>query len=596
MTMMITKFHKLIGSKIFWTAFIILVVASFVLMYAPQVEQSGLFDKNAIAGMIDGKKVTHRDFELVRRELRALSDTDESEEEFDQRVWFAIAAQKKAKDLGVTISDKEVDENIRMFFTNRQTGQFDPRGYDQFIANQFGPGKHDLFERLLRDRLLEERVRMLAANNFLIAPSEIKQLYHTVNDEYTVEYALLDRAMVEDSVEVTEEQLKAYFDDNSEAYMLPEKVKVAFLRVPVTNYYDVATVTTNDITTYYEQNITSYSSTNKVFITDTNEVPLAQEQGPALTEATNRINAVLSALVNGEELPDYRSFTNEIVFTPMEEVSEEITQELAWTFAQKSANAYAEGLYAAMLPRRGKAGRTMISVAEEEKLESFTTDYFTFTNEIANVEEIATFTFARTAFGLETNLADRVSTPILGSNYVYVLYLDGKIAPALPTFEEVRGEVSEAAQTYHVGQALFNRAAEIRGALSKAMSSNTNFTHVASNYNLTVEAAAPFVLQTADPRFTDPITRVLMENVRNYEQGDVTEVLNAGADVLIGYIKQRKTADATDYATVSQEIRRQLQSIRLPAVAEDYDTFLKNQLGVESQLKYEIEEDDEEES
>ena len=244
-----------------------------------------------------------------------------------------------------------------------------------------------------------------------------------------------------------------------------------------------------------------------------------------------------------------------------------------------------------MLPRRGKAGLTIKEVAETDKLTHKSTDFFTVTNEIAGVEEIANFTFVRTAFSLQTNLVERVSTPIVGSNTVYVLSLADRIPPETPEFEQVKAEVAEQAQTYYVGQKLFEKATEIRDALTKAMTSNTNFAGVAANYSLSVTSAPPIVLQTVDMRCADPINRVIVENVRHYGKGDVTEVLNAGEDVLIAYIRDRKTADAASYATDSKGIRNELLRIRQPAVAADYEDYLKKELRIESNIKYETDEE-----
>jgi hypothetical protein len=153
MTMMITKFHKLIGSKIFWTLFIALVVVSFVLMYSPQIEQSGIFNRASAAGTVGGKSISYPQFDMMGKKLRAFSQNSESREEFDERVWHAFASQQKADELGIQVSDKDVSDYIKAIFSDRQTGQFSRPAYDNFIQNQFGPGKHDVFETLLKERL-----------------------------------------------------------------------------------------------------------------------------------------------------------------------------------------------------------------------------------------------------------------------------------------------------------------------------------------------------------------------------------------------------------------------------------------------------------
>jgi hypothetical protein len=62
MAMMISKFHKLIQSRILWGVFLIVIVFSFVIwgmVWPSEMEEA---DRINAAGMLDGEPVSHGEF------------------------------------------------------------------------------------------------------------------------------------------------------------------------------------------------------------------------------------------------------------------------------------------------------------------------------------------------------------------------------------------------------------------------------------------------------------------------------------------------------------------------------------------------------
>ncbi len=64
MTMMISKFHKLIQSRLLWGAILIIIVFSFVVWGMVWPSQMDEMDQVNAAGILDGEPVSHGEYRL----------------------------------------------------------------------------------------------------------------------------------------------------------------------------------------------------------------------------------------------------------------------------------------------------------------------------------------------------------------------------------------------------------------------------------------------------------------------------------------------------------------------------------------------------
>jgi peptidyl-prolyl cis-trans isomerase D len=85
------------------------------------------------------------------------------------------------------------------------------------------------FEADLKRQLLITRLRSIAAEGTVVSPAEIEREFNKKNEKIKIEYVKLLNDKLKSQVQVTPEDLQAYFKANSARYTVPDKRKMAIL-------------------------------------------------------------------------------------------------------------------------------------------------------------------------------------------------------------------------------------------------------------------------------------------------------------------------------------------------------------------------------
>jgi hypothetical protein len=609
MAMMITKFHRLIGSKIFWGLFITIISILFVFTFIPNTDGMNPFGigkpKND-AGILNGKPVSYPEYSSTQRNVSAINNLFNqrlTDRELEDRTWQRIASHQMASKLGMRISANDLQNSIAQNFSGPQG--YSPQAYGNFINQQFG-GQTNAFEALWADFLVESQLRNVAADQFLLAPSEIKELYHQVKDQFTVEYTILERDQAGE-VSVSDAELASYYEDHKDEFKTPEERSASYVAIAASNYVAAAQaeITDEQIQTYYDLNIGQFTVTDMVTkvqaaVTPTNALATATNAlatatnalataTNALATATNALATATNALTTATNA--VQATTNlveeigEIRIIPIDEARPAIMARLAGEGSRKKAAFQADGLFALTIPRGGQAPKDLAELAQADNLKLSTTGYIRVGAIVPDVEMAVFFEFSQAIFELSNAQGENISDPIVGSNYVYILRLDEVKAPEIPSLEEVKESMYIQAEKFYIGQALTEKAKALRDDIAKGLATNS-FSAVCSNLTLSVTSAPPYTIYSETPVELNNNQRLIMDSIGDYQQGEVTEVINAGENAIIAYLKERKTADALDYDTLAPEIQGELLRRRVDGVFKDFGTYLLDKAGLESKIVY----------
>ena len=126
MAMMISKFHKLIQSKVVWGAFAVLISVAFVGVYTPgaksRKEAAQDRQANQVAGKLFGEEVSRIEFGRAYQNIyvmytmmlgQAININEEIDVAFRKAAWQRLAALKKAGQLGITATPEQTIEMIQ---------------------------------------------------------------------------------------------------------------------------------------------------------------------------------------------------------------------------------------------------------------------------------------------------------------------------------------------------------------------------------------------------------------------------------------------------------------------------------------------------
>ena len=280
MAMMISKFHKLIQSRLLWGAFLIIIVFSFVvwgMVWPSDVEKA---ERANAAGTLDGQPVSQGEYRsaylstYLARALalgREVQSTPATDAALRQLSWQRLATLREVAKLGIVATDQELIGAIQSNFSETN-GTFDPRRYQAFLQNAIQPLGFTTaqFEQHLREEIQIQKLAHLIGRQAQVTPLEIRRTFDTLLDSFTVEYAAVLPADVEKDVAVSDDDVRKLYDADPAAFTIPEQRVVSYAAFPIADYpAETNEIADDAVQDYYELHVADFTTTE----TDTNGQP-----------------------------------------------------------------------------------------------------------------------------------------------------------------------------------------------------------------------------------------------------------------------------------------------------------------------------------
>lgn len=558
MAMMISKFHKLIQSKVVWTAFAILISVAFVGVYTG-AKNSGSQQNNkaasSVVGRLYGEEVTLAEYNQAYRFTyvmysmmagRPLENTKEIDDIVRQSAWQRIATVMKAEEMGLSATPDQVVEMItsQPLFQNRQTGAYDATAYNGFVSGflpRFGMNAK-AFEIMMAENVMISKASSAAAQGALVTEDEVKKAFHLYNDKITVEYAAIPRSLA-GTPDVTEEEAKAYFEKNQEEFRFPEKVIVKFSSFDVAAYTNAVTVTDEMLTQVYESNKERFVK------------PAAEGAAP-------------------DAAPEYKA---------LEEVKEELTSEVKTMLARQEAFNAADAMVAALSDETvtfEKAAENA-GVSIVDNMPAFGAAEF-----VNGIDPYAKFNQA--AFALENTKTHYYSDPIVGRDSVYVIALIKKLDSWLPGFDLVKDDAIETAKIEAAKTAYTEKAASIHAEVETALKAETAFADAAAKCNLELRTSEPFSMSAP---LEGDFSRELMTATARFDAGTLVDLIPTQDEVLIAYVSEKTAADEVQLAAERESISASIRNEKAGRMAQSWQESLLDEAGFEDLSKEPVSEE-----
>lgn len=506
MAMMISKFHKLIQSKIVWGCFAVLISIAFVSVYTPGAKGRSQAKRerkeNQLAGKLFGEEITRIELSHARNSIRVMvamysmvdSRFGMNEEQMYDAAWIRLATLKKAEQLGLAVSNEQIAEMIRRtpLFQNRETGQYDPKTYSMFVSQilprfRLSPKG---FEQIIAENVLIEKVTAIPSQGGLVSEEEIKKAFHLYTDMLTVEYATLPRSLASTPA-VTEQEVKNYFERNQEQFRMPEKVRVNYIQFAVADYLDQVEATDEIVAQVYENNKQRYL-----------KVPAEDAAADAPAE-----------------------------FKPLEEVKDEIVGEISMALARKVAADQADELVSKLADEsvtfEGAAKALELTIVKLAQS-------FTLTDLVKGIDPTAPF--QRAAFALQDDASHYYSDPIVGRDFVYVLSLAKKYESFLPSFDAVSEDATESAKMVAAEKSYIEKSEQVHGQIEAALKLGTSFKEAISPYKMELKITDPF---TVTSRLEDEFGQEIKAATARFEKGKLTGLIATPGEFLVAYVAEK---------------------------------------------------------
>ena len=251
----------------------------------------------ATVGEIAGEEIDFQRFDQVFQQIKANYEgqvgraaTESEQAMIREQAWnqliFQIALQKEYDRLGIQVTDEELADmvqgnnihpSVKQAFTNPQTGEFDRNQVLQYLQNldQMGPQARPMwvnFEQgILTDRI-QTKYSNLLSKSVYVTTAEAKHHFAAQNTTADLKVLYVPYFSIADSaVQVTDAQLKDYYERHKELYKVEDGRSVEFVTIPVAASTEDRNYFQEEIKTITEQ--FAAATNDSAFVNTNSDVP-----------------------------------------------------------------------------------------------------------------------------------------------------------------------------------------------------------------------------------------------------------------------------------------------------------------------------------
>jgi peptidyl-prolyl cis-trans isomerase D len=159
--------------------------------------------------------------------------------------------KQRAERFGYRVTDQELARRVMERPEFLVDGKFSKDRYNALLA---ASGLTEIgWEAQLHDALLIDQLRNAVIESAFVVPYELDRSYAIERQEREIDYALIAAADFAGSTTITDEQVKKWYDENRQSYMLPETVNLQYVELTRAQAESAIEVTEPALKEYYEQ-------------------------------------------------------------------------------------------------------------------------------------------------------------------------------------------------------------------------------------------------------------------------------------------------------------------------------------------------------
>jgi len=243
------------------TVYIVMIFAMFV--WGISYSAMEMIPKKPIGKMF-GRKITQNEFaDMLGRWQRLFFS--QAKESIVSLVWKQLMFVEKAKSMGIIVTTQEIEDGLQRLAFQIFGGSenIDRSMLIQFLCSNFRLNQEQLV-RTLREALLVEKLESMIRMSVKMTADEAWQRYSLENEQVKLKVLTLKAKDFLDSVNVTEDEIRAYYEKykndeyNAESekpgYKLPERVKLECLIAKYDDMEKQVSVAEEEVKKYYEDN------------------------------------------------------------------------------------------------------------------------------------------------------------------------------------------------------------------------------------------------------------------------------------------------------------------------------------------------------
>ncbi|MGI0152770.1 peptidylprolyl isomerase [Pseudidiomarina sp. WS423] len=223
---------------------------------------------------VNGEDITRVEFDRALENERARQqqqlgdfyDTLATDPSFNQRLRNQVVndlvnqklVEQYARDNGLRASDEQVREAIRAIPAFNVAGQFDNDTY-RITLNSLGYTPEGFAEALRKDLARSQVLEAVVNTEFALA-AEAVAIQKLVNQQRSGAYRTFALDSYLAQVDVSDDEIQQWYDNNSNLFAVPESVQVEFVALDAGAIAESVTIDEQMVREWYEGNRSAYES------------------------------------------------------------------------------------------------------------------------------------------------------------------------------------------------------------------------------------------------------------------------------------------------------------------------------------------------
>ncbi len=258
-------------SKYFMTALFVVLISSFVLWGGAGDVFRQAASQVAIVG---DRNVTQNDFQnsFNYRMQRLTARNSEYTKEMaigqglgalvENTLVRTASLDEAASRLGLRITDKGLVDYIKDVPALRDNfGNFNRFAFQNMAREQGKTEKQ--FETLIRKEMIRSELIKTLTDSIKVPTAFQNAIFRLNNEKRSADVVQIIPANIKNIAEITDEDLKKYYDENSSRYMSPEFRTFSYIHIAADDFLNDVTVTDEQVNELYQSRLSDYTTAEK---------------------------------------------------------------------------------------------------------------------------------------------------------------------------------------------------------------------------------------------------------------------------------------------------------------------------------------------
>ncbi len=486
-----------------------------------------------------------------------------------------VILRNEAKKLGIEPTEEDITKAIQSIgrFAN-QTGQFDPTVYYNYIRNEMGRyqlGETDL-RQLISDYLKYQQLQQLVGSSVRPTEWEIDVEYRQRYEQFTAYEMFFKEENYTKDIDITEEAIATYYDENKDLLMSGEKRVVEYVKFlyPTDEEEEDETAEAEETAAPEEPKAEDVKEAEGEAATAEGEEPKADAAAPTTDETADESGAEEKPEDPSTEKPDEAAADDkagdaakdtEDAKEPQEEEEPSEPKLTPNDVAQQFNEVYAEFGTAKDANKDLKYSEFVKSSASLKKLptlgietETFTSEPFDLSDPPAELE--GELELLQRAFGEDMIVNDTLGA-VQTAEGIYLLWVDEIIPPQQLTLEQAKDEITQTLKDQEIRARLEKATAEAKSKLKEAMEAGKSFEDAAKAQGIDFQQLKPFD-RMSQPEGSDHASVAGFRAVE-LGPGEISDPHFTVGGALLVYLKDRvlpeRESEPEDREMIAQTLR-----------------------------------------